>query len=126
MCVLAHFAQHRQRVAHWLVDVFPRVGLAGGHEDGDLTEPGFDRALETPQVRDQGGVAESLAAAGTLGDLGVVRELGNPSRRDETRQLDMSEAGVGKGFGELDLVLCGHEGRFVLQTVAQTDFVDLD
>src|SRR5207245_464997 len=77
-------------------------------------------------VRDERAVRDARAALHAVRDGLVVGELRDPARRDEARELDAAEAGVGEEAGERDLVFGGDEGRLVLEAVSKSDLVDAD
>ena len=108
------------------VDVLPRKRLRGGDEHGDLVRSRRSCRFEALHVGCQHGVTHTRSAADPCHDVGGIRHLRHPLRRNEGRRLDRREAGVGEPVDQRDLDVGGHHRLFVLQSVARSDLDEAD
>jgi hypothetical protein len=113
-----------ERVCDRLVDVLLVVRLRRTHEHRDLLHTGGKRRLEAAPVRHERAHPHTRGTAHTARDLDRVRELRDPLRRHEARDLDVANSRRDQRVDEADLLAGRDLAGLVLQAVARPDLVD--
>ena len=110
--------QELQGFGHAAIQIFAVKRFACGNHEFHVANPRGQSPVVTLQVGHQSGKRHARKFAESGRHIFRVRHLRHPFGMDEAGRLNIGNARVDQLFDERELVLRGHEFRFVLQSVA--------